>query len=257
MAQDIVTKRQLARLLMTAALVVIIAAPALAQSSQAAWRYEEIVALDHAVADGGDPGPNSTGWVTILTSHLKTPNAKEIAFGVSLQCGIVTDTTVKSKGGDADESAAQARIKVRVKITQPDGAVVYGQPANGADLEGTILEEGEGLTYCDRYQYLRAKFAGLNCTVDGSGNVVCANPEELQLILKTLTAHHFNFLHANAIPGVHRVEVQAKADAAIELGGTQLGDAGAEAFAGAGALFAQIIRLVKDADGTTDLETIK
>lgn len=241
-----------------AALVILVSAPAFAQSSQAAWRFEEIVALDHAVADTADPGPNGTGWVSILTTHIKTPNAKELAIGVSLQCGIVTDTTVKSVGGNQDTAAAQGRIKVRVKITQPDGNVVYAEPDNGADLGDTLLDPAPGITYCDRYQKLAAKFAGLNCTADlTTGAVTCVDPEELQLILKTLNAHHFNFLHANAVPGVQTVEVQAMAEAAVQLGGTSLGAAGAEAFAGAGALSVGIIRLVKDADGTTDLENLK
>jgi len=196
--------------------------------------------------------------VSILTTHIKTPNAKELAIGVSLQCGLVTDTTVKSIGGNQDTSAAQGRIKVRVKITQPNGSVVYAQPDNGADLTGTLLNPGPGITYCDRYQKLAAKFAGLNCTADlVTGAVTCLNPEELQLILKTLSAHHFNFLHANAIPGIQTVEVQAMAEAAVALGGNRLGAAGAEAFAGAGALSVEIIRLVKDANGTTDLENLR
>lgn len=245
-----------------AALVVLAATPAFAQSSKAAWRFENIVALPHATADtdpaNAVPTANDTGWVSILTTHIKTPNAKEIAIGASLQCGIVTDTTVRSKGGALDSSAAQGRIKVRIKITQPDGSVVYGQPNGGADLTGTLLGAEPGVTYCDRYQQLEAKFAGLNCTADlTTGVVTCLDPEELRLILKTLDAHHFNFIHANAVPGVHKVEVQARAQSAVALGGTQLGAAGAEAFAGAGALSVETIRLVKDADGTTDLDLLR
>lgn len=252
------TTKFVASLLAGAGLVIFATAPAFAQASQAAWRFEEIVALDHAIADTADPGPNGTGWVSILTTHIKTPNAKELAIGVSLQCGLVTDTTVKSVGGNQDTAAAQGRIKVRVKITQPNGTIVYAEPDNGADLTGTLLAPGPGVTYCDRYQKLAAKFAGLNCTADlTTGEVTCTDPEELQLILKTLSAHHFNFLHANAVPGVQKVEVQAMAQAAVALGGSSLGAAGAEAFAGAGALSVGIIRLVKDANGTTDLETIR
>jgi hypothetical protein len=47
--------------LVLTSLVVLTAAEASAQSSKAAWRFEEIVALDHAVADTDDPGPNGTG----------------------------------------------------------------------------------------------------------------------------------------------------------------------------------------------------
>ena len=232
------------------------AGSAIAQSSKAAWRFQELVSLPAASAPGGT---QDTGWVNILTTHIKTPNAKELAMGVSLQCGLVTDTTVRSKNGDLDSSAARGRIRVRVEITQPDGSVVYGQPDNGADLSTDIpfaSGEVEGLTFCDRYQKLEAKFSGLTCTANEYGEVTCATPEELRLIMKTLNAQHFNFLHANAVPGIHRVTVQARAQAGIKLGGTQLGAAGAEAFAGAGALSVETIRLIKNANGTTDLNNL-
>jgi hypothetical protein len=121
-----------------------------------------------------------------------------------------------------------------------------------------LLASGPGVTYCDRFQKLAATFAGLNCTADlTTGVVTCLDPEELQLILKTLNAHHFNFLFANANPGVQKVEVQARAEASVSLGGSALGAATAEAFAGAGALSVETIRLVKDADGTTDLADLR
>lgn len=251
-------KRVIISSILTAALMAssIGASSALAQSSKAAWRFKELVSLPAASAP---TGTQDTGWVDILTTHIKTPNAKELAMGVSLQCGLVTDTTVRSKNGDLDSSAARGRIRVRVEITQPDGSVVYGQPDNGADLSTDIpFSSGqiEGLTYCDRYQKLAAKFSGLTCTADAEGVVTCADPEELRLILKTLNAQHFNFIHANAIPGIHKVTVQARAQAGIQLGGTRLGEAGAEAFAGAGALSVETIRLIKDADGTTDLSNL-
>lgn len=259
----------------TAALVALVAAPVFAQSSKAAWRFHEVIALSASAdveapcdADVNTPAPpcdetNSTAWVNILRTHIKTPNGKELAIGVSLQCGIVTDTTVRSKGGDADSAAARARIRVRAKITQPDGSVVYAEPDNGGDLTNVDIPFSAGpppagVTYCDRYQKLEASFAGLNCTADlSTGVVTCTDPEELRLILKTLNANHFNFLHANAVPGVQMVEIQARAQAGVALGGTTLGAAGAEAFVGAGALSVETIRLVKDADGTTDLEGLR
>jgi hypothetical protein len=229
-----------------------LAAPAYAQSAKAAWRFEELIGL---TANTG--GTTDTGWVNVLTTHIKTPNAKELAIGASLQCGLVTDTTVRSKNGDLDSSASRGKIAVRVEITQPDGTVVYAQPANGADLETDIPLNGDGVTYCDRYQKLEARFSGLNCTADlTTGVVTCLDPEELQLVLKTLSAHHFNFLHANAVPGVQKVSVQARAQAGFLLGGTKLGAASAEAFVGAGVLSVETIRLIKGTDGTTDLTNL-
>lgn len=245
--------------LMTAAAVFFAAAPAFAQSSKAAWRFKEVISLS-----AGTGGTTDTGWVDVLRTHIKTPNAKELAIGVSLQCGLVTDTTVRSLNGDKDASAARSKIAVRVKIVQPDDSVVYAEPDNGGDLTFdpadpmAILLGSEGVTYCDRYQMLAARFSGLNCTADllNGGVVTCEDPEELQLILKTLNANHFEFLHANAVPGVQEVVVQARAQAGMVLGGTELGDANAEAFVGAGAMSVETIRLIKDASGTTDLENL-
>ena len=242
----------------TTALAVAFAVPAYAQSSKAAWRFQELVNLS---ASTGSGGTTNTGWKTILTTHIKTPNAKELAIGVSLQCGLVTDTTVRSKGGTLDTSSAQGRIKVRVKITQPDGTVIYAEPDNAQDdLPSNSLTSPTGptgLTYCDRFQKLEASFAGLNCTADlTTGVVTCTDPESLRLLLETMGAHHFNFIHANAVPGVQTVEVQAIAQANIALGGSSLGAARAEAFAGAGALYVETIRLIKDANGTTDLNNL-
>jgi hypothetical protein len=239
-----------------AGLVLLAVAPVSAQSAKAAWRYAELVSLGANAA-----GPTTdTGWQSILTTHIKTPNGKELAIGASLQCGLITDTTVRSRNGSLDTAAGQARIKVRIKITRPDGKIVYAEPDNGADLPGDLLggvEPPSGVTYCDRFQKLEARFSGLNCTADlTTGVVTCLDPEELRLLLKTMDAHHFNFLYANATPGVHTVEVQARAQSKIELGGTMLGAAGAEAFAGAGALSVETIRLIHDADGTTDLTTL-
>jgi hypothetical protein len=56
---------------------------------------------------------------------------------------------------------------------------------------------------------------------------------------------------------VQTIEVQAKAAAGVTLGGSSLGAAGAEAFVGSGALYVETIRLVKDADGTTDLDNLR
>src|SRR5262245_7316744 len=244
-------------LIALAAIAAMAASDAQAQSSKAAWRFEELIDLASAASSDGTATPNDTGWQTILTTHIKTPNAKELAIGVSLQCGLITDTTVRSKGGELDSASAQSRIKIQVRITQPDGTMIFAAPENGADLDGVLLPKGGGVTYCDRFQRLSARFAGLNCTAGTGGAVTCTDPEELALLLKTMSVHHFNFLHANAVPGIQTVEVRARAESAVALDGTKLGAAGAAAFAGAGALSVETIRLVRDADGTVDLETLR
>lgn len=52
-------------------------------------------------------------------------------------------TPGQSVGGNQDPAAAQGRIKVRVKITQPDGSIVYAEPDNGADLTVRCSSPGQ------------------------------------------------------------------------------------------------------------------
>ncbi len=230
-------------------------------SSKWAWALDDLIALGTSAdtdPTGPPPASTDTGWVNVLRTFIKAPGGKELALGVSLQCGIVTDTTVKSVGGNQDTSTSRGRVRVRVKLTHPDGAISFGEPANGIDAEFDQSNPStvEGLTYCDRVQRLEAKFAGLTCTANlTTGVVTCTNPEELRLLLKTLNAAHFNFLAANLpLSGVYKIEVQARAQADVALGGSSLGTAKAEAFVGAGALSVETIRLVKDADGTPALQ---
>lgn len=262
---------RIVRIITMAAVAVLTATPAFAQSSKAAWNFEEVISVSTKASSTVGAPVTDTGWQDVLSTSIKTPNGKELAIGASLQCGLVTDTTVRSKDGDLDAAAGRSKIAVRVAI-YPPGATepVYAKPSNGADLPSVAGElpislNAEGVTYCDRYQMLAARFAGLSCTANlTTGVVTCEDPEELRLLMKTLAAHHFNFLYANATPGVHRVVVQARAQAGTALGGisaadptgtyTPLGEAGAEAFIGAGALSVETIRLVKDADGTAPVE---
>ena len=81
----------------------------------------------------------------------------------------------------------------------------------------------------------------------------CLQPEEVSLLLDTLNANAFNFFLANVVPGVHHIEVEAKAETDGELFGTRNGDYDAEAFVGLGAMHVDETRLIKGADGISEL----
>jgi hypothetical protein len=211
-------------------------------SSKVAVAIDELIDLSQAVS-GPPNSANDTGWVNVLTTQIKTSSQKDLVFDVALQCGIVTDTTVKSSGGTQSSATARANIAVRVLVdgeaAEPDGSIDANQ------------DEAEGVVYCDRIQTLAAKFAGLNCTADATtGVVTCTDPEELQLILRTLNANAFNFAKADVGVGVHTVVVQAKAAASVNFDDDASGGAlaGAEAFAGAGSMFVEEVRLQKGAE---------
>ncbi len=257
--------RKLAYVFVAAALAASGAGPAWAlESSKAAVALGNLTALGTASATISGDTLDDTGWVTVARTFIKTPNKKELAFDMALQCGLVTDTKVKSKGGNKETSEARGSIRVRVKVTDEAGTERFAAPAadtftpipsdpNGIDISGPV-----GVTYCDRFQKLEATFAGLNCFVvpGDPPTVSCPDPEELRLILKTLNANAFNFLLADVVPGVQKIEVQARAQATVALGGVgdELGDATAEAFVGLGSLLVETIRLIKDEDGTPVLQ---
>ena len=206
-------------------------------SAKAAVAIDELIDLSQT-ASGPPNQEGDTGWVDVLTTQIKTSSQKDLVFDVSMQCGIVTDTTVKSSGGDKSSATARGMIAVRVLVddeaAEPDASIDASK------------EAAEGVVFCDRIQTLAARFAGLNCTADlTTGAVTCEDPEELQLILRTLNANAFNFAKTDVGVGVHNIVVQAKALASVNFDDDESGGAlaGAEAFAGAGSLLVEEVRL--------------
>ena len=66
----------------------------------------------------------TNGWVTILSSPLKTPAAKEVYASVSLEAGLYTQTLVRSKNNKKDTSTASVAESVCVRaayVTLPGG----------------------------------------------------------------------------------------------------------------------------------------
>lgn len=237
-----------ALLLALLAVVIVSAGTAAAQSqpaSKATFAFKELISLPACAPARVDCADNSD-WQTILTQQIKMANQKDLFIDASLQCGIVTDTTVKSMNGSLDSSEARATIRVRVKITPPVGDPFYAEPDAGVDATNTADAEGAGVVYCDRIQTLKAKFSGLNCTADlTTGAVSCADPEELELILKTLNANSFNFVAADLVSGVHKIEVQARSSAATASTGTNGSLGNANAFIGAGSVAIEAVRMIK------------
>lgn len=240
--------RKITTTVATLALAGAVAAPALAESlpsSKATFAFSELIAINAAVPETDTGGANETGWVDVLEVTLKTANQKDLIIIPSLQCGLVTDGTVKSRGGGNNSTEARSQVRVRVEVTLSDGTSAFAVPNNGSDAE--FESDVEGITYCDRIQTLRAKFAGLNCTADlETGAVTCEDPEELQLILETLNANTFVFAFADLLAGVTTVTIQANASAEVELSGDDGSLGAANAFIGAGTVAVEEVRFIKD-----------
>lgn len=171
-------------------------------------------------------------WTTILEQDIRTPNGKDLFIDVSLQCGLYTQTHVKSKGGVKDTSTAEATITVRV--------LVDDDPADPGEV-----------VFSRRYQELSAVLQGQIPLIwdDALGRYVIAEgeltPEEIELILDTMDAHSFNFIIDDLTSGVHTIEVQAM----IETDTTkQEGTASASALIGKGSVTVELVRMIKGED---------
>lgn len=165
-------------------------------------------------------------WATILSSEIKPPGGNRALFiDVSLQCGLYTQTQVKSRGGNKDTSTAQAGVTVRVL------------------LNGEEAYPGE-VVYCDRYQELSAELQGIVDVVDGE--LVILDDETIELIQRTMSANAFNFVaHPLDSGTTYDVEVQARVDSDTS---SQNGSSSAVAGVGKGSMTVDAHRLVQGDD---------
>ena len=107
--------RKLALALTGAAAAVLMVGTAWAgtlSSSKAAVTQGDLVGLGVEACDVAGPEPGAciggggtddTGFITVMTTFLRTPNAKDLAFDVALQCALVTFTKAVAKGSGKDE----------------------------------------------------------------------------------------------------------------------------------------------------------
>ena len=176
----------------------------------------------------------TNGWVTILSSPIKMPSSKELFVSASLEAGLFTQTLVKSKNNKKDTSTASVAIQVQALIDNtpvPPGVVTYAARTQtlSATLEGAI---GGCLSVVTN--------------PDGTQTVVvdqnCVTPEEIDLILSTLSAASFNFVASNVPVGTHMLSIQARISSSTSV---QNGSATAEALVGKGTVIAQTVRATK------------
>ena len=195
-------------------------------SAKATCKVADITLID---------GTTQQGWTTLLSNTIKTANKKDLFIDVSLECGLYTQTLVKSKGGSKDTSKAEAVIKVRVLV---DDVPAY---------------PGE-VVFSSRMQELSATLEGMigDClTIDPEDpnhvivDLDCVTPEEIELILNTMTANSFNFVENDLSSGVHKIAVQAMIGTTTSA---QEGTASATATIGKGTVIVEEVRLIKDED---------
>lgn len=174
-------------------------------------------------------------WDPVLDAQIHTANQKDLLIGVSLETALYTNTAVKSSGGVKDTSNATAGIKIRVLVDGVDAA------------------PGE-VVFDKRSQTLSATLGGYfaNC-VDANGDGITdvmtecdLLPEEIELILDTMAAHHFNFIYADLPAGDHYIDVVTEITSETS---SQNGSATAYGTIGKGSLTVEEIRATNNNEG--------
>jgi hypothetical protein len=234
-------------------------------ASKAAVTFGDLVGLGAEACSiaGPNPGPcigggstNDTGYVTVMTTFIKTPNAKELVFDVALQCALVTFTEAKKTGGGTASASAEGRILVRVTATPVNnagvvtGASLYAQPSNDtANVLGfqDPTQDHDGITYCNRFQQLSVTYNNFACLDDPLTLVTETCELAVSLLLQTLQAHAFNFVLPNLTSGNWKIDVQARALANATIFNVESSARG-EAFVGLGSMLVETVRLVKSYD---------
>jgi hypothetical protein len=193
-------------------------------------------------------------WDKVLAATIHVAQQKELIAGASLETGVYTQTQVRSKNGTSDTASATAQIEVRVLVdlySDNSGSVI---DENGKTIHGFDLIAAPGHVVFDkRTQTLSAVLGGViqSCTdsdLDGTIDITTectVTEEEINLILDTMGAHHFNFVVGNLPQGTHRLELQAQISSSTSA---QIGSASAKALMGKGSFTVEEVRAVNSKD---------
>lgn len=216
-------------------------------------------------------GVVSKSYVNIFEQTIHTASQKDIFVDVSLECGLMTNTKVMSKQLAKAIANAEAIVKIRVLVDP-----VFGLSEDDVvNIDVALSQPGE-VVFARRQQTLIAEFAGdfsecMTILVDDNGTPddtsddtssididwECVKPETLELVLDTMTANSFNFMHPDLDAGTHTVVVQAnlayQTDAGTEIDETfapnaDFGSAAAAAVLGKGSVTVESVRMIKGED---------
>lgn len=140
---------------------------------------------------------NGAGGEGYLNVPIKTANKSDLLVGVSLQSSVLTETKTKGRNGETNLAVAEGKVDVCLEV---DG---------GAHTDFAP----DCVTFEMRRQTLETKLSGvLTCptadTVDVDDFCTITDDEEVNLLLETMSANHFNFVVRDLGPGDHLVRAR-------------------------------------------------
>ncbi len=198
----------------------------------------------HDIFSGAAVPTDTTNFVTIMQSTIKVSNSQSLFVSPSLVTGLYTQTKVKSSPGGSSSATAMGGVFLRAIVTnQATGEKTVGFPVAACtdDLLGCQNVAGDyGVTLDTRIQTLTQDIS--NCIVSVGGT--CTFDLTTELILKTTSAHTFNFIFPSVGVGTYLIEIQAAMSASAS--GTNTSTAAGAAAYGLGSLTVESVRLVHD-----------
>jgi hypothetical protein len=247
--------------LMQLAITTTLATTLLGLTTGAAFAASAKTALEVKGATLMQATPQTHSWDRILSASIHVAEQKELIAGASLETGLYTQTKVKGKNGTSDTSSAGVQIEMRVLVDLDSDGFGTVTDEDGNVISGFDLIAAPGHVVFDkRAQELSAVLGGVidSCTdVNGDGTIditteCSVTDEEINLILETMAAHHFNFVIGNLPQGTHRLELQAQISSSTD---SQNGSASADALIGKGSFTVEEVRAVntKDSSGSFDI----
>jgi hypothetical protein len=186
-------------------------------------------------------------WVTIMRKPMKVSNSQSIIVSPSLVTGLYTRTRTKTSTGETSTAEAMGGVYLRAVLEDAAGNELVTAAPLSSCASGLLgcqsVDNKWGVELDTRVQTLTQSLS--ECTVfdlTGAQSGTCSFTSTIDLILKTTSAHTFNFVFPNVGQGTYYVAIKA----AVASGASVIGSGaavGAAAF-GLGSMVAESVRFV-------------
>ncbi len=200
----------------------------------------------HDIFTGAAVDVTPDNFATVMSSTIKVSNSQSLFVSPSLVTGLYTQTKVKSSPNTSSTAVAAGGVFLRaVIVNQATGEVQIAYPVAvcNSDILGCHADANGnyGVTIDSRVQQLTQSISNCIVTV-GDTTGTCTFDLTTDLILKTTSAHTFNFIFPNVGVGMYTVQIQTavNSDASVSGTGTAIG---AAAY-GLGSLTVESVRMV-------------
>jgi hypothetical protein len=205
----------------------------------------------HDIFSGASVPVTADNFAEIMHSTIKVSNSQSLFVSPSLVTGLYTQTKTKTSTGSTSTAVAEGGVYLRAVITNQatkDEQIGYPVAECTGDILGCKSFGGKyGVTLDSRVQTLTQELSNCVVTAGGVQVATCDFTSTIDLILKTTSAHTFNFIFPNVGVGVYDISIQAAVNASATVP-TGSGTAVGSAAYGLGSLTVESVRMVHDFD---------